>query len=297
MMRAVVTGSTGQVATALAAQAKLTPDLDLTFLARPRFDLQNPEEIANEIERLAPDAVLSVAAYTAVDAAEDEPEVAMDINGTAPGMLAAAAGRLNIPIVHLSTDYVFSGVGTRPFSETDETAPVTSYGRSKLAGEQEIARANRQHVILRTAWVYSAVGRNFVKTMLALAAERDQLSVVNDQVGNPTSATDIANGVICVLQALGADASNIQPFGVFHMAGAEEASWFDFAQEIFRLSAGLGGPVADVVPVESSAYPTKAIRPQNSRLDCAKFKATFNHALPGYRQALPGVIEALLAEQ
>lgn len=296
-MRAVVTGSTGQVATALAAQASVEPGLELTFLARPRFDLQAPETIAHEIRRLAPDAVLSVAAYTAVDAAEDEPGAALAINGEAPGALAAAAGNLDIPIVHLSTDYVFSGTGTRPFVETDVPAPVTSYGRSKLKGEQEIAQANPKHIILRTAWVYSAVGRNFVKTMLNLAADREQLAVVNDQIGNPTSAVDIAGGLVRILQVLSNGTASGNPYGIFHMAGKEDASWCDFAQEIFRLSGKLGGPVADVVPVESSAYPTKAKRPQNSRLDCTKFAATFNHALPGYSQALPGVVKAILAER
>ncbi len=290
-----MTGSTGQVATALAAKANLDPDLELIFLARPQFDLQNSPAVADEIKQLAPDAVLSVAAYTAVDAAEDEPETAMMINGDAPGALAAAACSLDIPIVHLSTDYVFSGTGTRPFVETDVPAPVTSYGRSKLKGEQEISQANPKHVILRTAWVYSAVGRNFVKTMLALAEDRDQVSVVDDQIGNPTSAADIAGGLVHVLQALSKGTASGTPYGIFHMAGKEEASWCDFALAIFRQSGKLGGPVADVMPVESSAYPTKAKRPQNSRLDCAKFEATFNHALPGYSQALPGVVKTILA--
>ncbi len=291
-----MTGSTGQVATALAAKANLNPDLELIFLARPQFDLQNSPAEADEIKQLAPDAVLSVAAYTAVDAAEDEPEAAMAINGDAPGVLAAAAGDLDIPIVHLSTDYVFSGTGTQPFVETDRPAPVTSYGRSKLRGEQEIAQANPKHVILRTAWVYSAVGRNFVKTMLSLAEDREQLSVVADQIGNPTRADDIAGGLIRVLQTLNKGTANGSPYGIFHMAGTEDASWFDFAQEIFRLSAALDGPRADVVPVESSASPTKAKRPQNSRLGCAKFEATFTHALPGFSQALPDVVKAILAE-
>ena len=297
MIRAIVTGSRGQVATALAQRAAGRDDLDLTFLARPEFDLQTPEPVAREILERRPDAILSVAAYTAVDLAEDEPDLAMAINGHAPGVLARAAAELGIPIVHLSTDYVFSGTGSTAYAESDLPAPVTQYGRSKLAGEQAIAAATPQHVILRTAWVYGAAGKNFAKTMLALAENRDELSVVHDQVGNPTCALDIADGLVRVLTALTAGAEHGGLYGTYHMAGAEEASWYEFAQEIFRQSTARGGPTASVVPVDSSAFPTKAKRPANSRLNCAKFSQTFGLALPGYTQALPDVVEALLDKE
>ncbi|NNF78618.1 MAG: sugar nucleotide-binding protein, partial [Rhizobiales bacterium] len=186
-MRALVTGSSGQVATALAARANSAANLQFSFLARPSFDLERPGEIASEIIKQAPDAIVSVAAYTAVDQAEEEPDRTMAINGEAPGVLASAAADLDIPIVHLSTDYVFGGGGNRPYSETDTPEPTTQYGRSKLCGEQAVMGANPKHVILRTAWVYGPAGKNFVKTILTLAKDREQLSVVDDQVGNPTS--------------------------------------------------------------------------------------------------------------
>ena len=184
-MRALVTGSSGQVASALAARATSAANLDLTFLARPSFDLETPGTIASEIIKQAPDVVLSVAAYTAVDLAEDDPDTAMAVNGEAPGVLAGAAAELGIPILHLSTDYVFAGGGDRPFTETDTPEPTTHYGRSKLRGEQAVMRANPKHIILRTAWVYGPAGNNFVKTMLSLAERREHLSVVDDQVGKP----------------------------------------------------------------------------------------------------------------
>ncbi|MCP5085018.1 MAG: dTDP-4-dehydrorhamnose reductase [Alphaproteobacteria bacterium] len=295
-MRALVTGSSGQVASALAARAASAANLDLTFLARPSFDLETPGTIAREIIKQAPDVVLSVAAYTAVDLAEDDPDTAMAVNGEAPGVLAGAAAELGIPILHLSTDYVFAGGGDRPFVETDTPEPSTHYGRSKLCGEQAVMRSNPKHVILRTAWVYGPAGNNFVKTMLSLAEKREHLSVVDDQVGNPTSAFDIAEGILRVLQALEPGATKPAPYGIYHMAGSEEASWWAFAKEILRLSSKSGGPTAEVAAVETSAFPTRAGRPANSRLDCTKFTGQFGHTLPGYTQALPDVIAAVLAK-
>ncbi len=297
MIRAIVTGSQGQVAQALAGRAAARRDVELTFLARPEFDLLEPERLAGEIIRQQPDVILSVAAHTAVDQAEDEPDLAMAINGHAPGVLAGAATELGIPIVHLSTDYVFSGEGTDAYEETDATGPVTHYGRSKLAGERAVAAATAQHLIFRTAWVYGATGRNFAKTMLALAETRDELNVVHDQVGNPTNAEDIADGLLHVVTMLKPDEAQDGLFGTYHMAGAREASWFEFAQEIFRQSAAHGGPCASVVPVDSSAFPAKAKRPANSRLNCTKFLKTFGHELPGYDQALPRLIGSLLSRE
>lgn len=297
MIRAVVTGSRGQVARALASRTQQRADVDLRYLARPDFDLLEPELMARQIVKQRPDVILSVAAHTAVDEAEDEPDRAMAINGHAPGVLAEAAAGLGIPIVHLSTDYVFAGNGPDAYVESDAPGPVTEYGRSKLAGERAIVAATPRHVILRTAWVYGATGKNFAKTMLALAETRDELTVVSDQVGNPTSAEDIADGLLHVVKVLQPDAEHEGLFGTYHMAGAQEASWCEFAQAIFRQSAALGGPNASVVPVDSSAFPTKASRPANSRLNCAKFAKAFGHALPGYDQALPHVIGALLAGQ
>ncbi len=297
MIRAVVTGSRGQVAQALARRTAGRDDLELVFLARPEFDLEQPERMAREIVQQRPDVILSVAAHTAVDQAEDEPDLAMAINGQAPGVLARAGAELDIPIVHLSTDYVFSGTGTEPYVETDAPGPVTQYGRSKLEGELAIAAATNKHVILRTAWVYGATGKNFAKTMLALAETRDELSVVNDQVGNPTSADHIADGLIRVVRTVQPGTAHDGVFGTYHMAGGQEASWYDFAKEIFRQSASHGGPSAAVVPADSSAFPTKAKRPANSRLNCTKFSQMFSYALPGYEQALPAIIGSLLTKR
>lgn len=295
-MRALVTGSSGQVATALAARAKSAANLQLTFLSRPNFDLEKPGKIASEIIQQAPDAIVSVAAYTAVDQAEDEPGRAMATNGEAPGVLAAAAAELDIPILHLSTDYVFAGGQSKPYTETDTPGPTTQYGRSKLRGEQAVMRATPKHIILRTAWVYGPAGKNFVKSILALAQDREQLSVVDDQIGNPTSAHDIADGIIRVLQVLGLGTGPAAaPYGIYHMAGSEEASWCTFAKEVLRLSADSGGPTANVVGVKTTEFPTRAGRPANSRLDCTKFAEQFDHSLPGYTQALPDVIAAILA--
>lgn len=296
-MRALVTGTQGQVALSMAERQANWPGIELSFLGRPNFDLRSPEALVEEILRQKPDAVLSVAAYTAVDQAEDEPELAREINAIAPGVLAAAAAEISVPIVHLSTDYVFPGGGDQPLTEEDEISPMTSYGRSKLEGEQLVADANEKHVVLRTAWVYSPFGKNFVKTMLHLAKDRDELIVVDDQHGAPTCALDIADGLFAVLEKLSKqDGNTASYYGTYHMVGAQEGSWCEFAREIFHQSRALNGPYANVTAVDSSAYPAKAKRPINSRLNMDKFKRKFGCSLPGYPEALGAVIPRLLAE-
>jgi dTDP-4-dehydrorhamnose reductase len=282
-MRILVTGREGQVARSLAALGR---DHELVFAARPEFDLGDFASIEACVERVRPDLVVSAAAYTAVDKAEDEAELAMRINGEAPGVLARAAAKIGAKVIHLSTDYVFGGEDEGAWREGDPVAPLNAYGRSKALGEAEVAASGADHVILRTSWVYSPVGTNFVRTMLRLAAERDSVRVVDDQVGNPTSAADLARGIEAVI-------GQWQP-GTYHLAGEGEASWAVFADAIFAESAACDGPTAVVVPIGSHEYPTKARRPANSRLDCVKFSSTFGWQPAPWREALWPVVREIL---
>jgi len=220
-----------------------------------------------------------------VDKAEEEEALATTINGEAAGALAQAAADIGVPILQISTDYVFDGTKATPYVESDPVAPVNAYGRSKLAGERAVAAANPRHAILRTSWVYDGCGKNFLKTMLRLAETRDELGVVADQIGAPSYAPDIADAVIAVARNLVADA-DARRAGVFHMTGGGQTSWAGFAQEIFRLSAQAGGPSARVRDIATSDYPTPAKRPANSRLNCDRLAATHGARLPDWRDAL-----------
>lgn len=282
-MRILVTGREGQVARSLAA---LAPEHELVFAGRPEFELGDFASIEACVERIRPELVVSAAAYTAVDRAEDEPELALRLNGAAPGMLARAAARIGARVIHLSTDYVFSGEGDAPWRESDPVSPVNAYGRSKAAGEEAVATSGADCVILRTAWIYSPFGTNFVRTMLRLAGERDSVRVVADQFGNPTSAAEIAGGIAAAI-------AGWQP-GIFHLAGAGEASWASFAEAIFAESRACGGPSAEVEPIASSEYPTPARRPMNSRLDCGRFAETFGWQPRPWREALGPVVRKIL---
>lgn len=282
-MRMLVTGREGQLARALRAQAG--PDLEVIALGRPDLDLARPESLAAGVARARPDIVVNAAAYTMVDKAEEEEALATTINGEAAGALAQAAADLGVPILQISTDYVFDGTKAAPYVESDPVAPVNAYGRSKLAGERAVAAANPRHAILRTSWVYDGCGKNFLKTMLRLAETRDDLGVVADQIGAPSYAPDIADAVIAVARNLVADA-DARRAGVFHMTGGGQTSWAGFAQEIFRLSAQAGGPSARVRDIATSDYPTPAKRPANSRLNCDRLAATHGARLPDWRDAL-----------
>ena len=292
-MRLLVTGREGQVVTSLLERAAADPSVEIVTAGRPDLDLSRPETVRGHVARLRPDIVVSAAAYTAVDQAEDEPDLAMAVDGVAPGILAGEAAALDIPVIHLSTDYVFSGDKYGAYLETDETGPQGVYGATKLAGERAVAAANPRHVILRTAWIYSPFGKNFVKTMLRLATDRDVVSVVADQVGNPTSAHDIADGILAVASALRADDAR---FGVYHLAGTGATSWAGFAAHVFDVSRGLGGPSAEVKEIATSDYPTKARRPANSRLSTAKLEAAFGWQAPGWRESCHSVVCRLLGK-
>ena len=279
-MRALVFGKTGQVAREL---KRLAPDAQV--LSRAEADLADPQACARIIANADADLVINAAAYTAVDRAEEEEALATVINGEAPGAMARAAAARGLPFLHISTDYVFDGSGEAPRGPESATGPLQAYGRSKLAGERLVSAAGGQSLILRTSWVVSAHGSNFVRTMLRLGAEREELTIVADQVGGPTPAAAIA----AALLEAGRQMLAGQGGGVHHFSGAPDVSWGGFAEEIFR-QAGLW---ARVVPIPTSTYPTPATRPLNSRLDCSSFEAAFGIERPDWRVGLADILKEL----
>lgn len=276
-MKTLVFGKSGQVSRELQRRG------DVVALGRDAADFCNPEACLAAIEIHAPDAVINAVAYTAVDRAEDEEGLAVIINGETPGLIAQACGARGIPLVHISTDYVFDGSGQDPWTETDPVAPQNAYGRSKLAGEQAVLAAGGPFAILRTAWVFSAYGNNFVKTMLRLAETRDTLSVVEDQIGGPTPAAAIADACLTIAAEL---TRMPEKAGLYHFSGTPEVSWKTFACEIFSRA---GCDVA-VTGIPASDYPTPASRPANSRLDCSAISTTFGIARPDWRKGLADVL-------
>ena len=279
-MTILVFGETGQVARELARLP------DTVCIGRDVADLTAPESCSSAIHSHVPRAVINAAAYTAVDRAETEEALATLINADAPAVMARACASLGIPFVQISTDYVFDGTGTAPRSPEDANAPLGAYGRSKLAGEEKVRAAGGAHAILRTSWVVSAHGSNFVKTMLRLGAERDNLSVVADQVGGPTPARAIA--AACHRMASDLIAAPDKS-GTYHFAGTPDCSWADFARAIFD-AADLSCTVREI---PSSDYPTPARRPQNSRLDSTSLRAAFGIDRPDWREALKDILADL----
>lgn len=293
-MRIAVTGRAGQVATCLAERGRAAGH-EVIALGRPELDLAEPTSVLQALEAVEPDVVISAAAYTAVDKAESEADIAHAVNGAGAGAVARAAKVLDVPLVHISTDYVFNGELDRPYLESDPTGPTSVYGASKLAGEQAVLGIYPEgSAVLRVAWVYSPFGGNFVKTMLRLASDRNEVSVVSDQVGNPTSALDISNGIVKVAENLAASSDPVLR-GVFHMTAAGEASWADFAQSIFTASAANGGPSAAVRRITTDEYPTPAARPANSRLDCSRIAKVHGVILPNWHGSLEIVVARLQA--
>jgi dTDP-4-dehydrorhamnose reductase len=295
-MRLLVTGKSGQLATAL-SEMGAARGVDVLTVGRPEFDLADPGAELTLLTRARPDAIISAAAYTAVDKAETEAPAAAQINAAGPARLARFAADHGIPIVHLSTDYVFDGTKPDPYVETDPTHPLGVYGATKLDGERAVALVHPNHAILRTAWVYSPFGTNFLKTMLRLAETRSELSIVADQHGNPTSALDLADAVISVAEGLVARPDDPTLRGIFHVAGSGSASWADFAIEIFRLSASQGGPSASVLPIATTQYPTPASRPANSRLATNKLAQAYGVTLPSWQDSTATTVKRVLAEQ
>ncbi|KUR75715.1 dTDP-4-dehydrorhamnose reductase [Novosphingobium sp. FSW06-99] len=294
-MRLVVTGVHGQVVRALVERAPA--GVTVVALGRPDLDLADAPAIAPALAAVGADVVINAAAYTAVDKAETERDAAFAINATGAGAVAAAAHGLGVPLIHVSTDYVFDGAKPAPYVETDPTGPTGVYGASKLAGEAAVMAAHPGAVIARTAWVYSPFGANFVKTMLRLAATREELGVVADQVGNPTSALDIADGLLQIAANLQARPADPALAGLFHMTGSGEASWAGFAEAVFAASAAHGGPVARVNPIATTQYPTPARRPANSRLDCTRLATVHGVRLPDWRGSVEQIVARLLAAE
>lgn len=293
-MRVVVTGRAGQVVSCLVDAAASHPSVEIIPLGRPVLDLAEPSGIVAAVTAARPDLVVSAAAYTAVDQAEDEPALVHRINADGAGAVAAAAAALGVPVLHLSTDYVFAGDKDAAYVESDPTGPAGVYGASKLAGEVAVAAANPHHLILRTAWVYSIFGKNFVKTMLRLAESRDELSIVADQWGNPTSAHDIADGLLHIAGRIARDPA-FDSWGVYHLAGQGETNWSGFARHILETSRLQGGPHAVVKDIKTADYPTKAARPRNSRLDTARLESAFGWKAQAWQDACSAAIERLAA--
>lgn len=293
-MRLLIAGSHGQVARAFLDVAPSAPDIEACAIGRPGLDICHSPTIERALSDIKPSLVINAAAYTAVDLAEDEPEKARALNRDGAEMLAAAAARRGVPIIHLSTDYVFDGRKSAPYLEGDAPAPQSVYGRTKLEGEVAVAAANPQHIILRTAWVYSPFGKNFVKTILAHAAKGSDLRVVNDQVGSPTYAPHLVDAILGIARTICAGGGDGIAWGVYHAAGSGEASWFDVAREALQQSTASGGPDTALSAIPTSGYPTRAVRPQNSRLDCAKLATSFGITLPIWQTGVRACVTRLL---
>lgn len=276
MKRVLITGANGQLGQAILEQSKNYKEVECFFVTRNELNITDEDLVNNYFQDKSFDFVVNCAAYTAVDNAEDFPEDAFLVNAKATEFLAKATNEKNIPLIHISTDYVFDGVNSIPKTETDETNPIGVYGRTKLDGEKLAAENNFRTIIIRTAWVYSRFGNNFVKTMLRLFKERDSLSVVNDQIGSPTNAIDLANAILDIIM-------KEEPiFGIFNYSNEGECSWFDFANKIKEFS----GLSIQINPVDSAAFPTKAKRPAYSLLDKTKIKTVYEVDVPNWEDSL-----------
>lgn len=290
-MRLLVTGREGQVSRSLSELAG--PSATIVAVGRPDLDIIDASSVRRMIETHRPDVVVNAAAYTAVDRAESDREAAFAANETGAANVARASADAGLPVIQISTDYVFSGTKDGPYAEDDATGPTGVYGASKLAGELAVADANPAHAILRTAWVYSPYGANFVKTMLRLAETRDEVRVVADQWGTPTYASDIANGILAVAARMTTEPRSADWRGVFHMVAQGETNWAGFAREIFRQAAARDMPSANVVDITTADYPTPARRPANSRLGTSRFVTTFEHTLPLWQDSVSRCLAAL----
>ncbi|WP_269931499.1 dTDP-4-dehydrorhamnose reductase [Aminobacter sp. HY435] len=290
-MRILVIGKSGQLARSLAVRAEGQSDIEVVCVGRPDFDLEDVSTFVPVLSAVRPDVVINAAAHTGVDRQEDEPARAFAMNAEAPGVLAKLTAESGIPIVHVSTDYVFDGRAVRPYVETDLPNPQTVYGRSKLAGEEAVRRGNADHLIVRTAWVVSCYGSNFVKTMLKLAEARDSLQVVADQHGNPTDAHDLADGLLAAARVR-RDRGRFQQ-SVYHLAGSGRASWFELATCVLHASEALSGPCAAVEPISSRQWPAKAERPMNSELDCEAFFRDFGFRAGAWQDRVAAIVAAI----
>lgn len=290
-MRILVIGSSGQLARSLAERSLEQPDLRLHCLGRPSLDLERPGSAATAIADLRPDLVINTAAFTAVDLAEGEP-LAQRINCEGAREVAEAAAAANSRLIHISTDYVTSGDIPGLHREDQPVGPINEYGRSKLAGEVAVAAANEHAIIVRTSWLYSPFGTNFVRTMIEAAKGRDELRVIDDQFGNPTSALDLSDALL-TMAVRGGAAKGRWAGEIFNVAGTGVTSWAGLAQEIMNKLKELGRPHARVIPISSAEWPAAAARPRNSALDCRKVAGAFAIELPQWRRSVASVVERL----
>lgn len=294
-MRILVAGQSGQLAHCLAERAA-AHGVDLTCLGRPQLDLLDRQSLERAMLNIRPDIVINTAAYTGVDLAESETDLAFAANAKGAGQLAEVAGGHDCPIVHISTDYVFSGEGQNAYLETDPTAPRTVYGKSKLAGETAVSAANARHLILRTAWIYSSYGSNFLTKMLARAGSGEAVRVVDDQAGNPTSGLHLAD-IVLELCRMVLEPKVKSAWGVYHVVAAGETSWAGFAEAVFTASAEQGGPSVPVERVSSTEFAAKAPRPANSRLNCDKLEMTWGLRLPDWQQGVTDCVRRILDDR
>ena len=294
-MRLLIAGWQGQVARSLVELALARKDIDALSVGRPALDLCQPSSIKSTLVGDRPDIMINTAAYTAVDKAEEEEDAVFQLNAAGAAAFAEAAAKRDIPIIHLSTDYVFDGTKDAPYTEDDAPAPQSVYGRSKLQSEIDVAAANPRHVILRTAWVHSPFGRNFVKTMLGIAAKQDEVNVVDDQLGSPTYALHLAAAILEIAAQLSRERDDAS-WGLYHAANKGEVSWHGLATRAFEASGRLGGPTATAHPITTAEYPTAAPRPANSRLDCSKLERTFGIEMPHWESGVDDCVGRLLAD-
>jgi dTDP-4-dehydrorhamnose reductase len=291
-VKLLVTGREGQLARSIAERAADHPGLDIIFTSRGEADLSSSGSVAGAITAVRPELVVNAAAYTAVDQAEAEPALAFRINAEGAGEAAAAAREVGAAVIQLSTDYVFDGRARDPYAEDAPTEPLSVYGRSKLAGEAAVRVTNPDHLILRTSWFYSPFGRNFVRTMASLAAEREVLNVVSDQFGCPTSALDLAEAILRIADRWnGSDRAGLGD--TYHLAGSGSGSWFDLASEVMVNCSRLGLQAAEVRPIAAADWPTKATRPANAVLDCSRIERDLGLRLPDWRRSVAETVKRL----
>jgi dTDP-4-dehydrorhamnose reductase len=290
-LRIAVIGRSGQLAKAL-SRASRAAGVNCICAGRPDLDLSSVDSVARFLVAAGPSVVVNAAAYTAVDKAEGEPEEAFRVNAAAPAMLATLASHFGLPLIHVSTDYVFPGVSDHPYREDDLIAPLNVYGASKAAGEIAVCHTHPEHIIVRTSWVYSPEGENFVRTMLRLGRENDVVRVVGDQKGCPTSADDLAGAIIRLCEYT-SDRGSFASWGTYHLAGSGETTWHDFAAEIFRLAAVKGWRVPRLEKIATADYPTAAMRPRCTVLDTSKARTVLGIELPSWQDGLARCIEDL----
>ncbi len=294
-MKILLFGKNGQVGWEL--HRSLQPLGEIVALGRDESDFSNPESLREKVQEFKPDVIVNAVAYTAVDKAEDEEELAVNINATAPGVLADEAYRINALLVHYSTDYIFDGTKNGSYVETDEPNPKNAYGRTKLAGERAIQISGCDHLIFRTSWVYASRGHNFLLTILKLARERDELSIVADQTGSPTSARLIAETtILCIHQAVREKQAGVFYSDVYHLAASNVTSWHGFAAEIVNVASSrlnMQFKLKEIREIQTSDYPTPAKRPENSRLDSKKLESVFSIKMPSWEKALELCLEEL----